>query len=49
MSLVCRCEEMTDVMSRTTGLSLISIEEDCVHVMFRQEVPVETSGSEGAV
>jgi len=38
---------MIDVMSRTTGLSLVSIEEDCVHVMFRQEVPMETSGTGG--
>lgn len=36
-----------EVMARTTGLSLVSIEEDCVHVMLRQEVPVALSASEG--
>ncbi|KAF5825205.1 hypothetical protein DUNSADRAFT_13741, partial [Dunaliella salina] len=37
------CEEMIQVMSSTTGLSLVSIEEDCVHVRLKQEVPVASS------
>eukprot|EP00983_Pelagomonas_calceolata_P107659 1159371-Pelagomonas_calceolata.AAC.1 len=41
------CEEMIEVMSRTTGLSLVSIEEDCVHVRLEQEVPVNVGASEG--
>ncbi len=40
---------MIEVMSRCTGLSLVSIEEDCVHVMLRQEVPMAVEGSEGEV
>lgn len=34
-------------MSRTTGLSLVSIEEDCVHVQLRQEVPLSFNPMQG--
>lgn len=38
---------MIGVMSRTTGLSLVSIEEDCVHVLLQQEVPVAVRCTDG--
>lgn len=40
---------MLEVMSRTTGLSLVSIEEDCVHVQLRQEVPLSFNPMQGGV
>lgn len=34
-------------MSHTTGLSLVSIEENCVHVRLRQDVPIALDAYEG--